>query len=135
MARIRAMLRRSRGVSPLEAQPVSAAVNEPAAMTESAGLRVDTAARRAWVGSAELALTAKEFELLSLLHSEAGNVVSRERIMDEVWDENWFGSTKTLDMTVSRLRQKLATQTDDATVTTVRGVGFRLELGRAGASA
>jgi DNA-binding response OmpR family regulator len=91
-------------------------------------VRVDPAARRAWVGEQELDLTPKEFELLALLVRNAGQVVVRERIMEEVWDENWFGSTKTLDMHVSSLRRKLG---DDAAaptrLTTVRGVGLRFE--------
>ena len=58
---------------------------------------------------------------------ERGAVVTRERLMDEVWDENWFGSTKTLDATVGRLRQKLEAAGSPVAVGTVRGVGFRLE--------
>jgi DNA-binding response OmpR family regulator len=89
---------------------------------------VDPAARRAWVAGGELDLTPKEFELLELLVRNAGLVVERERIMEEVWDENWFGSTKTLDMHVSSLRRKLG---DDAAaptrLSTVRGVGLRFE--------
>jgi DNA-binding response OmpR family regulator len=73
-----------------------------------------------------VSLTPKEFGVLALLTREAGNVVSRERLMEEVWDEHWFGSTKTLDMTVARLRQKLG-DSAGAEVVTVRGVGFRLE--------
>jgi DNA-binding response OmpR family regulator len=57
---------------------------------------------------------------------EAGNVITRERLIDEVWDMNWFGSTKTLDVHVSGLRRKL--DDDPASprfIHTVRGVGFR----------
>jgi DNA-binding response OmpR family regulator len=94
----------------------------------AADVSVEPGARRAWVGGEEVELTPKEFELLSLLVRNVGLVVPRERIMDEVWDENWFGSTKTLDMHVSSLRRKLG---DDATaptrITTVRGVGLRFE--------
>jgi DNA-binding response OmpR family regulator len=94
----------------------------------AADVSVEPGARRAWVGADEVELTPKEFELLSLLVRNVGLVVPRERIMDEVWDENWFGSTKTLDMHVSSLRRKLG---DDATaptrITTVRGVGLRFE--------
>jgi DNA-binding response OmpR family regulator len=93
-------------------------------------VRVDLAARRAFLGDEELSLTPKEFDLLALLVREAGNVVRRERIMTEVWDEHWFGSTKTLDMHVSWLRKKLG---DDPAnprfITTVRSVGFRFERG------
>ena len=58
---------------------------------------------------------------------EAGTVISRERLIDEVWDTNWFGSTKTLDVHVSSLRRKLGDDpADPRFVHTVRGVGFRM---------
>jgi DNA-binding response OmpR family regulator len=107
LARVRAMLRRS-GPSELAA----------------ADVRVDEASRRAWRGERELELSPKEFDLLALLVREAGRVVTRERIMDEVWDMNWFGSTKTLDMHMSWLRKKLA---EPPLIATVRSVGFRFE--------
>ena len=50
--------------------------------------------------------------------------------MDEVWDANWFGSTKVLDVTMARLRQKLIGHEAPVQIVTVRGVGFRLERGR-----
>jgi len=74
-------------------------------------------------------LTTKEFDVLALLAEVRGAVVTRDRLMDEVWDSNWFGSTKTLDVTVGRLRQKLEEHEAPARVVTVRGVGFRLEDG------
>jgi DNA-binding response OmpR family regulator len=96
--------------------------------TAAGGVRVDEAARRAFLGDAELALTPREFDLLALLVREAGRVVRRQRIMDEVWSRPWAESTKTLDVHVSSLRRKLA---DDPThprlLTTVRGVGLRFE--------
>src|SRR3954451_11477642 len=111
LARVRAQVRRS---SP--------------ELLRARDVRVDPAARRAWAAERELDLTPKEFDLLALLVRNAGQVVVRERIMEAVWDENWFGSTKTLDMHVSTLRRKLG---DDAAaprrVTTVRGVGLRFE--------
>jgi DNA-binding response OmpR family regulator len=89
---------------------------------------VDTAARRAWRGNIELELSPKEFDLLTLLVREAGRVVTRERIMSEVWDENWFGTTKTLDMHVSWLRRKLGEDAESPRhLITVRGVGLRFE--------
>jgi DNA-binding response OmpR family regulator len=90
-------------------------------------LSVDTRSRRAFVAGGEIALTAKEFDVLALLDAERGAVITRETLMSEVWDENWFGSTKTLDATVGRLRQKLETAESPARIATVRGVGFRLE--------
>ena len=122
LARVRALLRRAAR---------SAVAAEPATPTTSAapttGLRVDRDARRVWAGTDELGLTVKEFDLLALLDAERGSVVTRERVMDEVWDENWFGSTKTLDATLGRLRQKLDDADAGVRVVTVRGVGFRLE--------
>ena len=71
-------------------------------------------------------LATKEFDLLHILMANAGTVLRRERIMDEVWDPHWFGPTKTLDVHVSWLRKKLE---DDPSapvyITTIRGVGFR----------
>jgi DNA-binding response OmpR family regulator len=107
LARIRAMLRRS-------APPALAA----------ADVRIDEASRRAWRGERQLELSPKEFDLLALLVREAGSVVGRERIMDDVWDVNWFGSTKTLDMHMSWLRRKLG---EPPLIATVRRVGFRFE--------
>jgi DNA-binding response OmpR family regulator len=117
LARVRALLRRA-GDTPT------------GDVIEVNGVRVDRGSRRAWVEDRELDLAPKEFDLLALLSGEAGLVVTRERIMEAVWDENWFGSTKTLDMHVSWLRRKLG---DDAAnprrLATVRGVGFRFERG------
>jgi DNA-binding response OmpR family regulator len=117
LARVRALLRRA-----------SSAPTRPAATAEViAGIRVDETSRRAWVGDAELNLSAKEFGVLCLLVREPGAVVTRERFMDEVWDEHWYGSTKTLDVTLGRLRQKLDEHDAPLRIVAVRGVGFRLE--------
>ena len=72
-----------------------------------ADVRVDPAARRAWRGDRELELSPKEFDLLALLVARAGEAVPRDEIMTTVWDENWWGSTKTLDIHVGWLRRKL----------------------------
>lgn len=112
LARIRALLRRT----------------TPEAVAAS-GVRVHVASRHAWHHQTELELTPKEFDLLALLVREAGTVLTRARVMAEVWDQNWFGSTKTLDVHVSALRRKLG---DDAAnpglIVTVRGVGLRFEV-------
>ena len=86
-------------------------------------MRIDLGARRAWRGDVELALRPKEFDLLALLVREAGRVVSRERIMHEVWDTDWLGSTKTLDTHVLTLRGKVGSEA----IATLRGVGYRFE--------
>lgn len=140
LARVRALLRRShRAPTPSgrgPAGPPDSSMSEDAgtAAPDSgapvlAGLRVDRHARRTWLSGQELTLTAKEFDLLALLADERGAVLTRERLMDEVWDSNWFGSTKTLDTTIGRLRQKLEDGDGLVRITTVRGVGFRLEGG------
>jgi DNA-binding response OmpR family regulator len=114
LARVRAHLRRA-------AEWSDGDVAEPLKVGE---LTIDTAARRAWRGEDELALRPKEFDLLDLLAREAGRAVTRDRIMREVWDTEWLGSTKTLDTHVLSLRQKLGPEA----ITTLRGIGYRLEV-------
>ena len=121
LARARALVRRNTGAV------ATAPVDDPLDAVDGTALRVDVNARRIWVGDAEVPATSKEFDVLALLDASRGAVVSRERLISEVWDENWYGSTKTLDATVGRLRQKLEDAMAPAQVTTVRGVGFRLE--------
>ncbi len=111
-ARVRALLRRQ------------AAPTVGPDVIEVSGLRIDRSSRQAWRGDRELELAPKEFDLLATLAAHAGEAVRREQIMSEVWDENWWGSTKTLDVHIGWLRQKLA---DPPLITTVRGYGFRLE--------
>jgi two-component system, OmpR family, response regulator RegX3 len=114
IARIRAVLRRGR--------PRAVA----SAALSGADVTVDLAAHRAWRGEQELVLTRKEFDLLARLLRDPGHVVTREDLMSDVWDENWFGSTKTLDVHLAALRRKLG---DDPAspryIQTVRGVGYR----------
>ena len=127
LARVRALLRRT-----------VATAGHPGAGGSHAGppsddFRVDPSTRQVWVSGEEVPLNAKEFDLLAQLHQHGGAVVTREQLMDEVWDENWFGSTKVLDVTMARLRQKLDGHAAPVQIVTVRGVGFRLEPGRADA--
>jgi len=118
-ARVRALLRRtgSSGAAGDEADPE----------VDPDALRIDVAARRVYAGSEEISLTGKEFEVLNILAANRDKVVSRGRLMADVWDENWYGSTKTLDVTIGRLRQKLESVGVTERVVAVRGVGFRLE--------
>jgi DNA-binding response OmpR family regulator len=119
VARIRAVLRRSgrAGAAPTAAPP------EP---LHFGGLAVDLAARTAVLDGAVLELSRKEFDLLAELVRHAGRVVTREDLMARVWDENWFGSTKTLDVHMGWLRRKLGdAAADPRFIHTVRGVGFR----------
>jgi DNA-binding response OmpR family regulator len=116
-ARVRALLRRT--------SSNSAAAED----AKSDGLRIDVDARRVYAGEEEVPLTGKEFEVLNILAANRDKVVSRGRLMADVWDENWYGSTKTLDVTIGRLRQKLESVGVTDRVVAVRGVGFRLEGG------
>jgi DNA-binding response OmpR family regulator len=90
-------------------------------------LVVDLGSRRVDLAGRELDLRAREFDLLALLASEAGRAISRERLMSEVWDANWYGSTKTLDVHISSLRHKLGNADGSPRITTLRAVGYRLE--------
>ncbi len=91
-------------------------------------LRIDRGARRVHCGEAEVALRPKEFDLLDRLARSPGAVVSREQLIDDVWDEHWWGSTKTLDVHINSLRRKLGESSGRASrITTVRGVGYRLD--------
>jgi len=90
-------------------------------------VRVHLRARQAFKGGREVRLTRKEFDLLARLVRDAGRVVTREALMSDVWDMNWFGSTKTLDVHIAWLRRKLGDDPARPTyIHTVRGVGFRL---------
>lgn len=111
-ARIRAVTRRL-GSPPTE--PDSTRVVGP--------VSVDLRRRKVTVEGHEVGLTPKEFDLLAYLADDPGAVRTREQILRAVWDENWWGSTKTLDVHVASLRRKLG---DPALIETVRGVGYRL---------
>ena len=110
LARIRAVLRRTQ--------------RGPSSYRLVAGsLEIDLRARRVMLGGREVELTPKEFDLLALLASDPGAVVSREHLLREVWKTDWFGPTKTVDVHVASLRKKLG---DPRWIETVRGVGLRL---------
>ncbi|MGZ6546160.1 MAG: response regulator transcription factor [Actinomycetota bacterium] len=113
VARMHAIMRRGRGTA--RKGPI-----------DVGSIHLDPASRTVTKNGAPVELAAKEFDLLHMLMANAGQVVRREEIMDEVWDPHWFGPTKTLDVHISWLRKKLE---DDASeprfITTVRGVGFR----------
>ena len=116
IARIRAVMRRARPSAP-------GADSGPDRY--GSRLTVDRKAARVRLDGEEVALTPKEYDLLAFLTEEPGALMSREQIMEAVWDANWFGPTKTLDVHVAALRRKLA---GAISVEAVRGVGFRLEI-------
>ncbi|MGH3835439.1 MAG: response regulator transcription factor [Pseudonocardiaceae bacterium] len=120
LARVRAHLRRVAPATP-GAQPLLAV----------ADLLVDTGSRRATIAGREMPLRAKEFDLLARLAAAPEVAISRETLMADVWDENWFGPTKTLDVHVAALRRKLAGMAKLGSVpriVTLRGHGYRLEV-------
>ncbi|MFE6737707.1 response regulator transcription factor [Streptomyces tubercidicus] len=115
IARIRAVMRRTQQRTP----------GGPAAGPDRYGprLTIDRKAARVRLDGAEVSLAPKEYDLLAFLTEEPGALMSREQIMEAVWDANWFGPTKTLDVHVAAIRRKLV---GAVTVEAVRGVGFRL---------
>jgi DNA-binding response OmpR family regulator len=113
LARLRALLRRTSERAPTA--------------VSGRRLQVDVDDHRVRVGDQEVALTGKEFDVLAVLVASRDKVVSRSQLMAEVWSEGWYGSTKTLDVTIGRLRHKLESAGTAERVVTVRGVGFRLE--------
>jgi two-component system, OmpR family, response regulator RegX3 len=116
VARVRAVLRRA----------AEATERRVEGAAEIGDVRIDPGRRSVSFRGEELELSRKEFDLLRLLIENAGSVVTRERLIDEVWDTNWFGSTKTLDVHVSGLRKKLDDDPGSPRyIHTVRGVGFR----------
>jgi two-component system response regulator RegX3 len=116
ISRIRAVLRRS-GSRDGAAEPKPIAIGD---------VELDPAARIVRRGGEIVDLSRKEFDLLAELMRHAGHVVSREDLMSNVWDVNWFGSTKTLDVHIGWLRRKLEDDpADPKYIETVRGVGFR----------
>jgi DNA-binding response OmpR family regulator len=111
VARIRAVLRRSqRRAADVETLEVG-------------DLALELRSRRATIDGHELQLTVKEYDLLALLMRDPGAVVTKQRILNEVWNTSWYGSSKTVDVHVASLRKKLG---DPGLIETVRGVGLRL---------
>jgi DNA-binding response OmpR family regulator len=116
LARIRAVLRRS---------PQPRAVTD---QLESNDLLMDLIARKVFRGSQELSLTHKEFDLLASLMRNKGAVLSRDLLLEKVWGYNYTGETKTVDVHVRWLREKIEEEpSNPKRIMTVRGVGYRFE--------
>lgn len=115
LARVRAHLRR-----PVERHDLTT-------LTDGS-LVVDVPARRVTLDGLDVDLRAKEFDLMVELLSNQGTVVTREDLMCNVWDEHWFGSTKTLDVHMAALRRRLGEEPGaPSRITSLRGVGYRWE--------
>ncbi len=113
VARIKAVTRRTGGTD----------VTNPSEIQKIGNLTLDRRSQKVFLESVEISLTAKEFELLSYLAKDPGAVYKRNDILTEVWDVNWYGSTKTLDAHVAAIRKKLG---NADWIESVRGVGFRM---------
>jgi DNA-binding response OmpR family regulator len=113
VARIRAVLRRT-GDQGEPAPP------DPCIVVGQ--LSIDTRTRSVTLDGNPVALTPKEHDLLVYLARDPGAVFTRKQLIEDVWDQNWWGSTKTLDVHIASLRKKLSPEL----IETVRGVGFRL---------
>jgi DNA-binding response OmpR family regulator len=112
-ARIRAVLRR------VQTTPAAPTI----AIQEIGRLSVDRRTQRVYIDGEEIALTAKEFDVLAYLAEDPGAVRRRTEILEHVWEGHWYGATKTVDAHVAAIRKKLG---DAAWIEAVRGVGFRL---------
>jgi DNA-binding response OmpR family regulator len=112
LARVDAVARRTR------------AAQAPAAdVVQVEDLRVDLTARRATVAGQEVALTAKEFDILAALARRPGSAVSRQQLLDEVWGDAYLAVSRSLDVHLASLRGKLGRP---GLVATIRGFGYRL---------
>ncbi len=115
IARIRAVLRRANDATLVGDEP-----------SEASGVRVDRARHEVTVDGARVDLPPKEFDLLALLVDNAGRVLTRDQLIDEVWGSNYHGDTKTLDVHVRRLRKRIEEEPQEPRrLLTVRGVGYR----------
>jgi DNA-binding response OmpR family regulator len=114
IARVRAVARRT--IQTEQESPVAERIFGP--------LTIDIRRQRITLDGEELHLTAKEFELLEYLSSDPGAVFKRSDILHDVWDTNWYGTSKTLDAHIAAIRKKLGSP---QWIESVRGVGFRFE--------
>jgi two-component system alkaline phosphatase synthesis response regulator PhoP len=114
MARVRAVLRHG------------SASHDAAEVLECKGLLLDTARHEVYLGEKKIELTLKEFDLLKMLMMNAGKVIARNTLLDDVWGYGYAGETRTLDMHIRSLRQKLDDDAENSCyIVTVRGVGYK----------
>ena len=125
VARMRAVMRRSEDQSSSGEGGVTVESNEPIIVGD---VSIDLDRHEVRVGTEEIALPLKEFDLLSLLMSNAGRVLSREIIIERVWGVDYYGDTKTLDVHIKRLRSKIEADPKNPTrIVTIRGLGYKFD--------
>jgi DNA-binding response OmpR family regulator len=112
VARIRAVLRRT------------GSGQRPGKLIEAGNLRIDRARREVTVAGTAAKLRTKEFELLTALAQNFGIVLTRERLLEMIWETDYYGETRTVDMHINHLRDRLSAA--DVEIETVRGVGYKL---------
>jgi two-component system response regulator MtrA len=117
IARVRAVLRRTTDISPHEKIKVR-------------NIEIDAAGHRVYKDGEIVGLTATEFKVLLMLAHHAGQVMSREQLLDEVWEYDYSGDSRVVDMAIKRVREKVEDDpSSPVLIQTVRGVGYRLEAG------
>lgn len=121
LARIKAVLRRAQPAEP---------TGKPSTILRGKGsLWLDVESRVVTVGEANLALTRLEFDLLNMLLTNTGRVMTRERLLEQVWGYDFVGDTRAVDSAIKRLRAKLrGASTEADSIEAVRGVGYRFNL-------
>ena len=118
VARVKAILRRSSPESP----------SEERLFLKAGPVSMDASRHQVLLNGQEVQLTSKEYELLELLITNKGRVFSREKLLEQLWDYDYFGDTRTIDVHVRHLREKI--EADPASpqyLKTVRGVGYKFE--------
>ena len=114
MARVKAILRRYQsGLKPGQA-------------IEVGNLRIDPARREATIDGQPLSLRTKEFDLLATLAQNSGVVLTRDRLLEMVWETDYYGETRTVDIHINHLRDKISGS--NASIETIRGVGYKMTL-------
>ncbi|MCT4660742.1 MAG: response regulator transcription factor [Tissierellales bacterium] len=117
LARVKAMLRRSRRVDDQSAEKYYKAY----------GIELDIEKHEVFKDGSKIELTYKEFELLKLLFENRGKVLTRDELLDKIWGYDYFGETRTVDVHIRHLRKKLGENKENVMIETVRGVGYKLK--------
>ncbi len=122
MARVKALLRRT---------AVPSSGDKESARITAADLSIDSTNYEVYKGEKKIALTFKEFELLKILVVNQGKVMTRDSLLDQIWGYEYYGETRTVDVHIRHLRQKLEDE-DGTYIETIRGVGYKFVKGEPG---